>query len=1240
MNNLISLIICILIFIYIHKYVVDNTAIYKLLSLYIILLIIWFIKKQKEAYSQKKVLSNKILKQLTEYKTYSAEELADFNKLDEGSTAIEDINNLKKVKSKRKKFESPEDSDEIDLKCPNRLKEFSFHQDRFKFCSNNGKFGSTNNTCSLNPLFRKNYPLCKTYPCPKDYKLIKENIGGLCHNDYTNDLCALDPSTAGVHDLCYGRNDYNKIDNYDYHSLTNLKTINNATNATNEICEDLCNKNELCNFFTLDKSNCKLFTKLESNDLKPNYNKSIIFKNPTNYKFEEDVTINQNTISEHSMQSVQHCANLCNNNNNCKSFVWGKKNNIGDCILKNNKSKFNKEYNDQYDTYSKKYNYHDNIGKLCFNPYEQMQQQLKSTFSNLKNDLDNSITVQTEKNKKYLVNLHKKIITDIHSNVINNLIKDDNVFIWNKIIEKCTTVKIELYQTTSKLDISAIYIYGKNILSNNNSFNLMTLPGITLNTSSGNTEDVELCKDLNLKTSFSTDIENYPSLTVEFNHIVLIQTIVIYGNTNNSPNLLYPMKVTLLNDKKFVKHALKNNVNGKLTYNKKLIDPPTDLFTYESRGITDFGDPTNFRGWVDVTKSGKNYDYCRIVKDADNNTSRISCSSTYDTNQYNFNSISNIDLGYSNTQYMKDESGNGRADFCRCMGNPPNTYVSCLEANEKMFGKEFTPQYSMTNCHNYSGEDLSNFRTNLHKNFNKNLLLKKCNTIPEYNNLVNYTISSSFYNYKNKSYYLLRNIFFNKKNVVLISIVNKDSHQIRNGFPKLLNENFWPNLPKLFYTGIDATLFVGNNSIIIFRDLYYIYYNLSRLIPYYIDTKNKKFIYNIKKLKTIKELIPQARINKVLATSTIDTSLKKYNDNYNIFESILIKSIDLNNQNLTYNKLISNFNKIDTSIDVDLSDKCNESNKIKKIRLFNYLKEYIIEQNLPVSNININKIITFYTVRKDLLDSNKITRNETYNKFLEILKQTDITINNLLDKIYPLINKYYIPPCYIFYDNNFIEMSLDTSNNYLIDIKKLNRENFYNYPYSSIDAIVHFYDSKIPNGLIFNKNKFFSYNKNSNQFNSNFINVKYPKLWKINLNNLLMTNKKLYSIKFNKLNLPDYIIEKYNIKIKIYLVIENNKQFIYELNNESANLSSINCDEKIKLPFNTQNNSSIEFELILDDDSDVQLRQSISILLSEFNDDLLLNNSYILNFNLEKNNDIINLPEKDLLNNAFLEIKL
>lgn len=101
------------------------------------------------------------------------------------------------------------------------------------------------------------------------------------------------------------------------------------------------------------------------------------------------------------------------------------------------------------------------------------------------------------------------------------------------------------------------------------------------------------------------------------------------------------------------------------------------------------------RGWDDLPKAmadvnadGKP-DFCRFV----GNKPKIFLSCHLATNdgfdpnnQFGFNSGVGIDTGYADMpRLIRDVNGDGRADFCRWVGNAPNIYESCLLAGQTGF---------------------------------------------------------------------------------------------------------------------------------------------------------------------------------------------------------------------------------------------------------------------------------------------------------------------------------------------------------------------------------------------------------------------------------------------------------------------------------------------------------------------------------------------------------------------------
>lgn len=1167
MNNLYYILLITIICIILQQNTNNNQSILQCIIIYLLILILWNSTKISEKFKKRHVP-----KDLYKRVEITDDELLDAYKKDDNDF---DINNLKKTISTRKYFEPPEEKEE-ELKCPENLKKFTHLQDDFIFCSENGRFGKNNHTCSLNPLYRKKYPLCETYPCPEDYRLTRPKIGGLCVNEDTNEKCKLDANIPTNDDMCYGRADYNKIENYD---IDSDRIIDSDNNSTPEFCENKCTTSPLCSFFTFKKNNCKLYNSIDSDEsIKNNADSFISFKNPFNYRYEDDVVINTNTISEHTAKSVKDCSFLCNKNEKCRSFVFGKNEHLGECILKNSKSDLLKDYNNDYDLYSKKYNYKDNIGLLCKNPTKKIKDEIDNSIKNLDSKYNDNIILLNEKNKTYKNNIVEKTHSDVNNRVINQFIIADNLMIWDNINLYSDKIKITLLRKLFKLDVSNIQIIGIDIATNK-LINLTTLPKIKISASSGNLNLISKCIDNNLKTSFNTDLEKNPNIIINLPMKYKIYKIIVYGNIKNNANTLFPLKIELQHQDILLKYAIKKSINTPLILSPSPPKLPDTTFTYKSRNITDLGDPNHLRGWVNVSKNKKNFDYCRVVTDDNTKKKYYSCAVTTNPDQYAYNSKFDINLGVPRTQYFKDESGNGRDDFCRCI---PDKGVICTEGLENSFGDEFYPPNKPKLCQGYSGVDLANI------NYKNTTNKKLCNQIPEYINETKYNVTTGFYNYKKNSYYLFKNSIFNNKKVVLMSVFNRITHNMRIGYPKILTKQIWPELPLDFYEGFDSIMYVGNNSIIIFKDTKCIFYHLIRLIPYYIDYANNKFIYNPTNIPSISTVFPRIPFNSVTEAVNIDSNTKSNNDRINVFE-----------------KLIQS--------DVQTIEKYKNLNIANKKVFYNLIKDKVIEQN-DINHINKQKIVRFYEKNLNMLHDDKKIAIILLKKLKKILCDVK-NVNKLLEDFYKLIMNNYIPKCYIFHNDKFVEYSLDTNNIIDVSIHNINKKTIKDYSYSEVDAMISFYDSKDSDTIIFIKNKYFKYLQTDNISQYFLIKQKYKNIWDINVINLKSENNKIYCINVNKIKklmLSENDTNSWEIEIKIFKKNNDSEKLLNNIqlthnskknNNKIITLHDLDISSnKTYIHYNTQNNPKIIFRLFINNN----LVAVYDEFLKKFNMDIIL----------------------------------
>ena len=1188
MNNLYYISLITLVCFELQRKTNNPNSIFKLIIIYLLLLIFWKTFKISENLETKK--KTKRGKKIIKYKRAN---LSDQYVLDYLQRGIEhditdDIKNIVKVNSKRKNFEIREINEDI-IECPEDLTEFSYLNDEYKFCSDDGKFGDTNNTCALNPDYTKGYPICETYPCPSNLRLINRNYGGHCtNNKYT---CKLDAKSPGNFELCYGRENFTKLDKYSFNPGIN-RVIDSDNNSSRNICENKCIQNKSCNFFTLNKSKCLLYNNIEdSENIKYNKNSDIYFKNPYNYRLEDDVTIEGNTISEHKNMSPQNCGLLCNQDDNCNSFIWGKNRYMGDCILKNNKSDKFKKFDKNYNLYTKKYNFANNIGKLCINPTPKIKSTIDELFDNLDIEYKDRLEQINSQNKIDKKNAASTVSDQIKKYVTNEFIVSNNLVIWDNINIECKTIKITLLKKNFSLQLSNIQVLGVDKSNFDKYMNLLEIRKTKIIPSSGNIDNIKNCTDNNLVTIFETELEENPNIIIKFPRNLLIFKIIIYGGLVNNPTFLYPIKIELIEPQKFV---IKQSIDAEFEHSKDPPKLPTQDFSYKSRGITNLGNPDLFRGWVDVSKTGKPYDFCRIVSDEANNNI-ISCASYNGQNEYSYNSRNGIDLGLKNTAYMKDESGNGRDDYCACFKDTKhNKYnVKCYEAGENSFGEEFYPPNKPSICVGYTGDQLANY------NFTTKSNKPKCSSIPEYLKKTKFVVTTGFYNYKKNSYYLLKNTILNNKKVILITLINRYTNKIRRGYPKILTQEIWPNLPADFYSEIDSTMYVGNNSIIIFKGPHCIFYHLNRLIPYYINYSTNTIVYEPDIIPLIRNVFPKMPfVNYVTEAVNIDSDIKSNNDKINIFENLII--------------------------DIVRSNKMMNQTNNKNIQVYNLIKEQAIEQN-NINLVNKNKIRRFYTKNLNLLHSNEEIAQTMLTKLKKVLDKVK-DVNKLLEEGYKLFMTHYIPKCYIFRDQEFVEYSLNIDNIAESTLKKINSKTIENYKHSNINAMVGLYDDPNNTAYIYYKNLMFIYTSDNTKETSLLfkINQKYPKLWDINLLNLSSINNKIYKIQFKdmrNLMLPPSNTNTWEIEIKIFKIVNesqiplNSITHVYKGSNYSSDLITVNFDfyeNKTTIHFNTQNNPSIFFKLLINNILIGTYKESIK----DFNNKLILDKNENITFNL------------------------
>ncbi|WP_224360513.1 FG-GAP repeat domain-containing protein [Hyalangium versicolor] len=112
-----------------------------------------------------------------------------------------------------------------------------------------------------------------------------------------------------------------------------------------------------------------------------------------------------------------------------------------------------------------------------------------------------------------------------------------------------------------------------------------------------------------------------------------------------------------------------------------------------SSGIIDWGHVTD-RDWVDFNGDGR-ADYCRRVGGTNLQSSYVSCTVSTGTGFGSTSYSGVIDWGQEAGRAWVDFDGDGRADFCRWVGSSsdPSTYVSCTVSTGAGFGATYSSNF-------------------------------------------------------------------------------------------------------------------------------------------------------------------------------------------------------------------------------------------------------------------------------------------------------------------------------------------------------------------------------------------------------------------------------------------------------------------------------------------------------------------------------------------------------------------
>ncbi|BFZ02668.1 hypothetical protein BsWGS_05707 [Bradybaena similaris] len=119
-------------------------------------------------------------------------------------------------------------------------------------------------------------------------------------------------------------------------------------------------------------------------------------------------------------------------------------------------------------------------------------------------------------------------------------------------------------------------------------------------------------------------------------------------------------------------------------YEFEVVTYSNTRFPQRRYDVANFGDPDLFQGWADVQGTGAANDYCRVVGKGKRRF--LSCNLAGSTGQgHHYVSKLGFEPGYLHTWFMRDVDGDGRDDYCRCVGPKRHAKMTCMKAGEHGF---------------------------------------------------------------------------------------------------------------------------------------------------------------------------------------------------------------------------------------------------------------------------------------------------------------------------------------------------------------------------------------------------------------------------------------------------------------------------------------------------------------------------------------------------------------------------
>ena len=537
----------------------------------------------------------------------------------------------------------------------------------------------------------------------------------------------------------------------------------------------------------------------------------------------------------------------------------------------------------------------DHIGKIRKNISKDRNELNISKYKEIQkieNDQDNEI-----------FNLQATVTKDAKIKTLNMMMNPKSLITWTNINQKCNAVEIKLLRT-DYLQIAYIMIIGivddqegnkskTNILrtrthfdsfdgsseklDDDSYFNLIKDSDYYSETIATNAYE-NCTANPDLEKFYSSKYMKNPKIQLNFIEEIEIEKIFIYNRLDSHQEQLVPLKISLKNNSGVIlRQAIKNNFKESLQLSKPPPKIPGELGidSYNDSMFKplvgdaqhDLGNEHMIREWVDLDGIDSNNTYCSISnmkitsEQPDSTTNNVYKNTTIEkkyphlrcvkknpSNQTNIPSIL-IDPGYSKTQFF-DKIEN-TLNFCRCKGNPPNTYVGCIPFDKQnniwKNENEYIPRNKPQGCQNIDGDTLkemgkvdikkckdvmidnTNNTNNTNKQPEKNISLYQL-----YKDIHDNIINAGFYHVHRHVLYLFKNTKLNNKSIVLF-LKLKLSTPPNSGRVQILQRGILNNTTKsfsgldnpMFYTKIDASCYYDKTRILLFSDNQYILYNIT-----------------------------------------------------------------------------------------------------------------------------------------------------------------------------------------------------------------------------------------------------------------------------------------------------------------------------------------------------------------------------------------------------------------------------